>query len=405
MSFAESVAVPVTDRWGPWLTYADALTAAGDPRGEAVRLEHLHDTGGAKGTTADPGAAYVRVEQDLGLDRLRADGSWQFTWSRGFVDTAVFRPAAETASRRGALVERLLADLPHTWTYDPADAEQWEAALIDVLLSHPATRLLGELELHLTDYHHSAERAAVALSRRSWPRLEALHFGHDFDLLLELHTTSTGNRVDPETYLNDPVVPKPVERALWASLPALRNLALEGAYLFDDLEHDALTHLRTRGSVFADGSLFDFSTPALVSLEVVSDHDVHGTVASNAQLEALDAARFPRLRSLDLSEAEFEADEAGHFVVLAESSLLPQLKYLSIRDLVIEDTDEDRTPLAVLADLAPRFAHLDFHVWGDIDVEGADGEDVELILSAHGLSQYADSSDTGDDTGDDTGTG
>ncbi|MEU1285797.1 hypothetical protein [Kitasatospora sp. NPDC005856] len=395
MRFVDDVAVPGSDTWGPWLAYADALTAAGDPRGEAIRLEHL-DAGGAGDAASRLAEVYAEVERELGLDGLRGDGSWQFTWSRGFVDKAVFRLVAETAPQRRALVERFLADLPDTGAFDLTDPEQWEAALIDVLLSHPASRLLTDLELHLTDYHHSAERAAAALSRRSWPRLEALRFGHDFDLLLELHETSTGNRIDPEDYLDNAVVPKDVEQALWASLPALRSLELEGAFLFDDLEHGALTHLRIRGSVFADGSLFPFSTPALTSLEVESDYDVHGTVESNAQLEELQASRYPRLRSLDLSEAEFEPDEAGDFVVLAESSLLPQLDYLSIRELVIEDTDEDHSPLTVLAELAPRFAHLDFHVWGDIEIEGADDQEVEDILSALGLSQYDDDTEDTD---------
>lgn len=388
-----TVPVPASDEWAGWLAHADALAAAGDPRGEAIRLEHRRETGDDGEAAAELAALYRQLERELGLDLLRGDGSWQFTWSRGFVDQAVFRLARETTPQRRALVERLLADLPHTGAVDPADPEQWEAALIDVLLSHPATRLLRGLELHLTDYHHSAERAALALSRRQRPRLEAMYFGHDFDLLLEHHETSTGSRVDPERYLNAAVVPKDVEQALWAALPALRTLELEGAFLFDDLEHEALTRLRIRGSVFSDGSLFAFSTPGLTSLEVETGYDVHGTVGTNAQLEALEAARFPRLSSLDLSEAEFAPDEAGDFVFLAESSLLPQLRYLGIRELVLEDTDEDRDPLTVLTELAPRFAHLELHVWGDIDIEGADDEEVERVLSGLGLSQYADTED------------
>ncbi|MFE6499832.1 hypothetical protein [Kitasatospora sp. NPDC057738] len=391
MPFVDDVAAPVSGGWEAWLAYADALTTAGDPRGEAIRLEHLHRNGGED--VPEPAAAYAEVERALGLDPLRADGSWQFTWSRGFIDKAVFRLAAETAPQRRAMLERLLADLPHARASDPTDPEQWEAALIDVLLSHPATRLLADLELHLTDYHHSAERAAAALSRRPWPRLQALYFGHDFDTLFELHETSTGNRVDPEKYLHDAVVPKEVERALWTSLPALRTLELEGAFLFDDVEHDTLTHLRTRGAVFSDGSLFAFSAPGLTSLEVEIGHDVHGTVGTNAQLEALEASRYPRLRSLDLSEAHFDPDEAGDFVVLAESSLLPQLTHLGIRDLVIEDTNDDRDPLTVLTELAPRFAHLDLHVEGDIDIEGADDQDVDHILSGLGLGEHADTGD------------
>ncbi|MGW4897700.1 hypothetical protein ACWEQL_36460 [Kitasatospora sp. NPDC004240] len=375
--------VPVSDAWADWLAHADALTAAGDPRGEAIRLEHL----GAAGDGAELAAAYGRVERACGLDGLRADGSWRLGWSRGLLDTAVFRLAEGTGPQRRALVERLLAELPHSGTHDVDDPEQWEAALIDVLLCHPAAGRLRTLELHLTDHHHSAGSAAVALARRQRPRLAELYLGHDFDTLFALHRTSTGRPLDPEEYLHDPVVPREAGRALWAALPALRGLELEGAFLFDDVVHEELTHLRTRGAVFSDGSLFGTSTPGLVSLEVEIDHDVHGTVGSNAQLEELDPIGYPRLRHLDLGAATFEPEEAGDFVVLAEHPLLPRLESLAVRELVIEDTGGDRDPLEVLTDLAPRFAHLTLRVEGDIEVEGADDQALERLLAGLGLGR------------------
>ncbi|MFJ4681208.1 hypothetical protein [Kitasatospora sp. NPDC088783] len=346
------------------------------------------------------------MERECGLDLLRADGSWRFTWSRGFVDKAVFRLAPDPGRRRRVLAERLLTERllaerllterllterSPTGPFgggevDPADPEQWEGVLVDALLSHPAARLLRGPELHLTDYHHSAERAAVALGRRRWPRLASLSFGHGFDTLLESHTTSAGNSVVPEAYLNAAVVPEAVARALWGSLPALRSLELEGAFLFDDVEHDGLAHLRVRGSVFADGSLFPSATPALVSLEVEIDCDVHGTMGTNAQLAEPAPARYPRLRSLDLGGAHFEPEEAGDFVLLAEHPLLAQLEHLDIRELVIgaADADGDLDPPALLAALAPRFAHLELRVAGDVDVEGADDEEVARMLPALG---------------------
>ncbi|MET8824386.1 hypothetical protein ABZX40_07490 [Streptomyces sp. NPDC004610] len=380
-----------------WLAQADALTAAGDPRGAAIRLEHLCESGEGGGDPAELASAYEQVEREFGLDGLRADGSWQFSWSRGLIDSASFRLVKETQPQRQALVEHLLAESVPQGTYDPADPEQWEGVLIDALLSHPAARLLNRLELHLTDYHHSAERAAVALSRRQWPRLHTLYFGHDFETLFEWHETSTGNHVQPERYLHAAVVPQTAESALWRSLPALRTLELEGAFLFEDVEHDALTHLRTRGAVLSDGSLFAYSTPALVSLEVEIEYDVHGVVASNAVLGDLQPSRYPRLRTLDLSEAHFDPDEAGDFVLLARHPILPQLTHLGIRDLVITEAETDGDaedgegdPLAVLAELAPRFAHLELEVAGDIEVEGAEDEDVDRILSGLGLGALAD---------------
>ncbi|MET8824839.1 hypothetical protein ABZX40_18215 [Streptomyces sp. NPDC004610] len=64
---------------------------------------------------------------------------------------------------------------------------------------------------------------AGRLTTATWPRLESLCFGHDFELLFAFHKTSTGGR--------------------------------------------------TRGAVLSDGSLFALSTPAPAPLEVEIDHD------------------------------------------------------------------------------------------------------------------------------------
>ncbi|MFJ8436486.1 hypothetical protein ACIQ9P_34840 [Kitasatospora sp. NPDC094019] len=385
MGFVDEVPVPVSEDWADWLVYARALSEAGDPRGEAIRLEHR----GAPADDPELAALYRRVERECGLDGLRADGSWRLGWSRGFLDTAVFRLARETAPGRRALAARLLAELPHSGAHDPDDPEQWEAVLVDALLRHPAAGRLRALELRLTDHHHSAERGATALAARQRPRLAELYLGHDFDTLFELHRTSAGRPLEVERYLHDPVVPVEVGRDLWPALPALRRLELEGAFLLDNVVHDGLTHLRTRGAVFSDGSLFGTSTPGLVTLEVEIDHDVHGTVGSNLQLEELTLAGYPRLRHL-LGAATFEPEEAGDFAVLAESPLLPRLERLTLRELVIEDTDAEREPLAVLTELAPRFAHLDLRVAGDIEVEGADERELARVLAALGLGPEAE---------------
>lgn len=88
MRFADTPAVPESDDREAWLAYAGELTEAGDPRGVAIWQEHRCVTGGG-----DPAGAYTEVERQLGLDGLRDDGSWQFTWSRGFIETArLYRP-------------------------------------------------------------------------------------------------------------------------------------------------------------------------------------------------------------------------------------------------------------------------------------------------------------------------
>ncbi|MFJ1707004.1 hypothetical protein [Kitasatospora sp. NPDC088346] len=93
--------VPEPDGWDAWLAHADALTAADDPRGEVIRLEHACDTAG--GDRALLAAAYTDLERRLGLDGLRQDGSWTFTWSRGHLDGARFDLAEHTRPDRREL--------------------------------------------------------------------------------------------------------------------------------------------------------------------------------------------------------------------------------------------------------------------------------------------------------------
>lgn len=94
-----------------------------------------------------------------------------------------------------------------------------------------------------------------------------------------------------------------------------------------------------------------------------------------------------------LGAATFEPEEAGDFVLLAGHPLLPQLESLTLRELVIGDTGEDRAPLDVLTDLAPRFARLRLRVEGDIEIEGADEQEPEWVLAGLGLGREADTDD------------
>ncbi|MEV7013688.1 hypothetical protein [Streptosporangium sp. NPDC051022] len=390
--FFDAVDVPETDHWEAWLAYADLLTGAGDPRGEAIRLEHRCETG--DGDPARLASAYAEVERQWGLDGLREDGSWRLTWSRGFIDEACFRLAKDTQPQRRELVERLLADHPHTATADLTDPEQWEGALIDALLSHPATHRLRTLELHLTDYHHSAEHSAISLAGRRRPRLEHMYFGYDFEYLYENSEGSTGNRIDPLEYHHKGLV----QADVWDSLPALRTLELEGAFLFHFVRHDSLTRLWVRGPVISDGSIFDFGwTSGLVSLEVEIGSDVFGCLCPLGQLDELEASKYPNLEDLDLGKAGFDATSYEVISALADSSVLPSLRSLTIGDLTIRREDCEGDPLAALAELAPRFAHLDLNVDDVVDIEGADDEEVTRVLSRFGLGQAHATGDQSDD--------
>ncbi|MER5495453.1 hypothetical protein [Streptomyces sp. NPDC002490] len=373
-SFAAANA-PEGDDWETWLGHADLLTAAGDPRGEALRQEHRVEVEG--GDPDRVAAAYREVERHFGLDGLREDGSWHFAWARGFLDEARFRLAAETRPQRGALVQRLLAELPHTVAVDPADPEQWEGALIDAVLSHPAAGRLRTLELRLTDHHHAAEQAAASLASRSRPRLERLAFGYGYAHLYEPSRTSTGGRIEPLDHHDEGFV----QTDVWGALPGLRTLDLEGPFLFHSVDHERLTRLRARGPVISDGSTFGLGDlPGLLSLEVSMEGDVFGVCCPVEQLDELTVESLPGLRQLDLSGADFDASPFDVLCALADSPVLPQLTELAIRHLVVEEEECEGAPLDALTALAPKFAHLDLHVTGDLDVPGASDEEVARVL-------------------------
>ncbi|WP_191864132.1 hypothetical protein [Embleya scabrispora] len=383
MTPPDTTAEPTSEDWDAWCGYAQSLVEKGDPRGAAILLEYRHRK--EQADVAELADAYRTVERWWGLDGLRADGSWQFTWSRGFLDKARFRAAPLTRPQRRALVERVLAERLPAADVDGVTPEQWEGVLIDALLSHPAAGRLRGLRLHLTDYHHSARSAAVSLAGRRRDRLISMYFGYDFQHLYESGPTSTGGWIDPMDHYDEGFVGA-ATAAVWQSLPSLRSLTIEGALLFHWVGVDALTDLRLRGAVISDGSVLpgsepDFVTlPGLVSLELEILPDVHGAECPIEQLDGLEAAGYPRLRNLDLGRARFDAGDHGVLAALKKSSILPQLESLRIRGLDISRYEVDGEPLAALAELAPYFAHLDLSVAGDIAVEGADRSDVDRVF-------------------------
>ncbi|WP_344653559.1 hypothetical protein [Cryptosporangium japonicum] len=251
------------------------------------------------------------------VQALLADGSWRLD------DTgaAVFRLAPDSAARRRELVEQLGAD--------PSDAEQWESVLIEALLTDPATAGLRELELHLTDYHHSARRAAEAIATVPRDRLTSLTFGHDFTYLYAPATTSTGAKFDPLDRLHEGFV-HDSRNGLWEALPALRTLTVGGALLFDDIRSDTLTSLTVRGVPLSDGSLVPTAAPALESLRLDVPTDVFGVACPVLQLEELTPSRFPRLRRLDLSRCDFDTSDGEVDEILRATGMAGQLTALAL---------------------------------------------------------------------------
>jgi hypothetical protein len=378
----DTAGVPETDDPDAWLAHADVLTAAGDPRGAAIRAEFPDRAGTPEAMAPDgPDAAYRAVERWLGLDGLHADGSWRLVWRRGFIEEASFRLAAGTGPERGGLVERLVAGLPRTAAGDPADPEQWEGALIDALLSHPAAARLRSLDLCLTDYDRSAEHAARSLAARPRPRLERLSFGYDFRHLYEHGKGSTGRLINPLDHHDSGLV----RTSPWDALPALRTLELSGAFLFHDVAHDGLTRLKVRGPVISDGSVFGLGElPALTHLEVEVGPDIFGGYCPPEQLDELGADLLPGLRSLDLGRTALDA--GGHELLdtLANSSVLPALDRLVLGDLMFDLEDFEEGPDSALAALAPGFAHLDLRV-GRVEIDGGGDRERALFRSWFGL--------------------
>ncbi|PPK66374.1 hypothetical protein V5P93_002597 [Actinokineospora auranticolor] len=292
---------------------------------------------------------------------LRADRSWQLTWTDGRLDEAVFRLDPDTAADRRDLVERLGAD--------PTDPERWESALVEAVLTDPASADLRRLELRLTDFHHSASRAAAALAAHRRDRLTTLYFGHDFEFLYEDAHTSTGGRFDPLSRLHEGFADD-IRHGLWAALPALRELTAEGGLLFDEIGGAALTDLRLRGAVLADGAVFPHEAPGVVSLVVDSGTDVFGVACPVDHLAELGPRGWPALRHLDLSRAEFDPSDLATVRALAESRIVPQLATLTLGALRVNDHEAD-DPIGALTALAPAFAHLTLTVAGETNVDGA----------------------------------
>ncbi|GIE80624.1 hypothetical protein Aph02nite_65740 [Actinoplanes philippinensis] len=277
----------------------------------------------------------------MNLDGLLEDGSWQFDGPA----SAAFRLAPDTTARRGALVEHILGR-------PEPDPELWESILIETFLNHPAASDLQRLRLEMTDFHHSARRAASAIARQPRTALTELWFGHPFRYLYETATTSTGRGFNPLDHYDEGFVGD-AGGAMWQALPALRTLTVEGALLFHAVSAPAVIHVRSRGVISSDGSVLPGPLPTLTHFELEIATDVFGTACPVEQLEELTPASFPALISLDLTRAEFDGEP---LLTLANLPILSHLTSLRVGPHELDDTE--------WAAIAPHFDHLSLTISG-----------------------------------------
>ena len=81
-------------------------------------------------------------------------------WSGGVIEAARFACGAQVRPGAGR----------------SGDPEDWEAEQIEDLLIRPESRNVRRLEIHMTDFHRSPERAGQALASMTRPDLVSLCF-------------------------------------------------------------------------------------------------------------------------------------------------------------------------------------------------------------------------------------
>jgi hypothetical protein len=299
-----------------WLIYADALTASGDLRGEAI----------TRASQGHPPRAFLESHAEVLLGRLPAivgekdlgavlDG---LRYRAGLIDGAALRLDYELAQR--------------------VNMED----VVDAFLEAPAARFVRALEIGLVTFNseeNDYEGVVDVLGRaRHRHLLRSLVLG-EFDYPGELQISWT-----PWGDLS----------RLWSALPALTSFHVRGAggslgaIVAPRLER--LT-IETGGLSRATlDAVIAMNAPKLSHLEVWFGDEYYGAECELADAERLLDALPPTVTSLGLCNAAFTHELVP---VLAISKALPRLTRLDLSRGVLNDAD-----VPALVARARAFAHL-----------------------------------------------
>jgi predicted DNA-binding WGR domain protein len=314
------------EAYDEWQVYADALTAAGDPRGELVLL----------------GVAMAKSEGDLDVLRGQEDALLQRhaeAWFGKFVSDDDWRECFGWTLKTGFWGRiRLWVDYDHKHVEIPK--------ALAYALAHPSAKFLRELDLGLTSAEGDADYEGcirALLKHGPLPSLRRLTIG-DFNF--------------PDESEISWVVVGDVGR-LWPLLPGLEQLTLQGAGIRLGTPKSASLRtlvLRTGGLPSAAAeSLARAELPKLERLMIwFGTADYQGTCTAEHARGVLRNASFAQLRSLALANADFADDIAG---VVAETALPPALEALDLSMGTMTDAGAER--LLSKADALAKLGTLD----------------------------------------------
>lgn len=287
-----------------YLVLADALSEAGDPRGELISVQH------ALSTTPDNPRLKAREKKLLSAFGLWDPRRVKLTWRWGFVQSAHFHNPKDAFFMR----ERIEGvDLP----WDAPDLDPTELARN--VFAMPMCAVLEELQVGLLRWEFQTDDVPsllkLAATQPFAPRLRRLRFG----LLPGIEIDMAHHRVGDLS-----IIPK--------AFPALRSLILHaGDFTLAPLHLPELRELTIETCAMTNERLEAVTgakLPALERLELWFGSENHGANVGVSQLSAiLDGAMFGNVKHLGLRNAEF-TDALCE--AMPGAKILPQLKVLDL---------------------------------------------------------------------------
>ncbi|NVB39587.1 hypothetical protein G6O69_17225 [Pseudenhygromyxa sp. WMMC2535] len=329
-SAIETSLIAHPEAYDEWLVYADALSKAGDPRGELIAIGVALRRGqGDADTLRAREDALLQANAEAWFGKLASHTDWRdcFAWT---LQTGYW----------GRI--RCWKDYDH----EHVDV----SALLTYALAHPSAKFLRELDLGITDLEADEGYAPcirALVEHGPMPSLRRMTIG-DFQYPEESDISSV---------IVDDIGP------LWPLLPKLEMLELQGAFI--ELRHPRSARLRKlvlhTGGLPGEAaeSLAEAELPALEHLEVWFGTDEYGgTCNANHALGILQNPRFTKLEHLALANADF-ADElaAALAAQLRFPGLPPALRSLDLSMGTM--TDAGAELLLPIAELLRRLGALD----------------------------------------------